>query len=93
MQNQKCKVCGRELPLSSFKKNYLAPTGYVSTCTDCQNRKRKNNKLHKVTINTPPQKVEGGNPLLAQFTPRELIEELKVRGYKGKLQITRDIVL
>ena len=92
MENQKCKVCGRELPLSSSRKNYLAPTGHVSTCTDCQNRKRKNNKLHKDTI-TPPQKVEGGNPLLAQFSPRELIEELKVRGYKGKLQITRDIVL
>ena len=35
----------------------------------------------------------GGNPDLAQFTPRELIEELKARGYKGKLTIEREIVL
>ena len=35
----------------------------------------------------------GGNPMLKDFTPRQLIEELKSRGYKGKLYYTNEIVL
>ena len=35
----------------------------------------------------------GGNPELARFQPRELIEELKARGYSGKLTIIREIQL
>jgi hypothetical protein len=33
------------------------------------------------------------NPALATFTPRELIEELKARGYKGHLEFTKTITL
>jgi organic radical activating enzyme len=35
----------------------------------------------------------GGNPALADFTPRELIEELRARGYKGTLEYTKTITL
>lgn len=35
----------------------------------------------------------GGNPELAKFQPRELIEELRARGYTGTLKITKEINL
>lgn len=35
----------------------------------------------------------GGNPQLADFTARELMEELKARGYRGQLEYTSKINL
>lgn len=35
----------------------------------------------------------GGNAELGKYTPRELIEELKARGYKGHLEYTKTIIL
>ena len=88
---KKCKTCGRELPLESFKKNYLAADGRVSVCVDCISRTRKK---HQDEIITPPLIDKSNcNQALAQFTPRELIEELRARGYKGKLQITREVII
>ena len=85
METKVCKVCGQELPLSEFRKSLLVPNG-IATCKKCVNEKIKKTKLFK--------KITGStNGELAKFTPRELIEELKSRGYKGKLYITRTIEL
>lgn len=85
METKVCKVCGKELPLSEFRKSLLAPNG-IATCKKCVNEKIKKTKLFKETTGST-------NTELAKFTPRELIEELKSRGYKGKLYVTRTIEL
>lgn len=85
METKVCKVCGQELPLSEFRKSLRVPNG-IATCKKCVNEKIKKTKLFKETTGSI-------NSELAKFTPRELIEELKSRGYKGKLYVTRTIEL
>lgn len=36
-------------------------------------------------------KVGGGNPELAKFKNYELLNEIRYRGYKGKLHIVREV--
>ena len=88
METKVCKVCGKELPITEFRKTPICPNG-VNTCHKCSARKRAENKERK-------EAFEGGGKTdteLSRFTPRELIEELKMRGYKGTLTYTRQIVL
>ena len=35
----------------------------------------------------------GGNPELAKFSNRDLLEEIKFRGYRGELLIVRKVVI
>lgn len=85
METKVCKVCRQELPLSEFKKSPFTTNG-IATCNKCVNDKIKKTKLlNRARSNS--------NSELAKFTPRELIEELKSRGYKGKLYVTRTIEL
>lgn len=81
-----CSRCGRELPIDNFAKNAKSKDGRLSICKECRSaaisagyaKKRKNMSL-------PVKGVEGGNPELARFTPRQLIEELRSRGFEGEL--------
>lgn len=85
METKVCKVCGQELPLSEFRRLPFT-TNCIATCKKCVGEKIKKTKLFKETTGST-------NTELAKFTPRELIEELKSRGYKGKLYVTRTIEL
>lgn len=84
METKKCACCGQELPTTEFHVSNRHKDGLQSYCKSCI--KEKNKQYYKNSIG-------GGNELLKDFTPRQLIEELKARGYKGKLYYTNEIVL
>lgn len=81
-----CSGCNRELPLESFGRMASAPDGLSYRCKECVNAAKREyhhsrKKLRRVFT----------NPDLANFTPRQLIDELKARGYSGELKITQTI--
>ena len=56
----------------------------------------KANKIKESSIypaNFFDRNTVGGNPLLADFTARDLMEELRARGYRGQLEYTSKINL
>lgn len=89
-----CKDCGRELPISYFKKTRYGDR--VSVCTECATRKMRENKEKKrmetvIKMRQEAQKEAEVKTALGQFTPRQLMEELARRGYKGELTFVQKI--
>lgn len=68
-----CKGCGRVLPLSAFSSHPKALDGHMSECKECRRRMAGSKKSAQ------------GNPL-EKFTARQLMHELRERGYKGELE-------
>ena len=103
METKVCKKCGRELPISDFYTNSKAKDGLATYCKECSNvlsveyaRKRRARKKAEAKEN---ERVEFEkmykiytNRDLAKFTPRELMLELKARGYVGTLLYEEVIV-
>lgn len=91
-----CKCCGRELPINCFKATRWGTR--VSVCTECANQKAHDNKIRKqqeqemVKAREDAKKSER-QKTLEQFTPRELMEELYRRGYRGKLEYTETHII
>ena len=85
MTNTKlCIACGKELPIDAFMNNYKSPDGHQHICRDCKRERKATKKTNM---------GGGGNPKLADFKPRELIEELRYRGYTGTLEYVHKITL
>lgn len=82
-----CPRCKRELPVSEFYRNKSQSDGLNTYCKECFNKYYLKNRASAVT----PPKV--GNPELSGFTPRQLIQELRDRGYRGTLTYTNEIKL
>lgn len=87
METKVCKCCGRELPVSDFRKTRL---GIMATCNECirQNQiKAKAEKKNRKNFEVEIEKARTAR--LSDFTPRELMAELKSRGFRwDKMQVT-----
>ena len=99
-----CLKCKQELPENSFSKgkNKFGKHSYCKECDKRLSKERYQKKLSKqnTTITVQKQKEEKRvlhkvykNPELAHFTNRQLLEEIKERGYTGKLYFTNEIQL
>ena len=84
---KECTKCHRMLPESEFYKKSNTPDGLQYECKECQ----------KGYLEERAKKKQGGgkrvfsNPDLARFTPRQLMEELRARGYTGELKYVQVI--
>ena len=85
METKKCKVCGRELPVAQFSlvghKGHNGEKVQLQTCKECCTQKR---------LESQKKKLSDARLLrLDDFTPRELIAQLKRLGYEGRLTYTK----
>lgn len=87
MGTKTCKCCGRELPESEFSRNGF---GLMSVCRECVAKKKADAANKKKEIAEKVEMAASNRTLrISEFTPRELMAELKRRGYKWeKMSIT-----
>ena len=86
---KECAHCHRTLPVTEYYKKKGTADGLQCYCKQCQ--KEINNVFKR---KKDFKKVGGeGNPELTRFTPRQLMLELKARGYTGELKYVQTINL
>lgn len=73
-----CKRCGQEKPLEEFHNN---KHGVSQVCRECARKNRNETIARK-------RNAERASSL-ADYSPRELMAELKRRGYEGQLTYTK----
>lgn len=87
-----CSSCKRELPKSSFYANSKSKDGLQGICIECKKamsreyQKRKRSEKGNAECNEHLIPFYS-KPELAKFTPRELMLELKARGFRWEYMI------
>lgn len=85
-QTQVCKCCGRELPIEMFGKSRL---GVHKTCKECTKKHQIQGHAKKREVELAKAEAKSARSLrLQDFTPRELMAELKRRGYEYTMKYT-----
>lgn len=79
METKTCGVCHLELPITEFHRNRSAKDGLQYHCKECTKNYDANKKARNKESTL---KRVYSNPELAKYTPRQLMEELKARGFK-----------
>lgn len=93
-----CAKCGRELPREMFHAKTGSKDGLQGYCKECtRETSRKSYEKRKTFLKFTREEVvrEDGrdliqvysNPELAKFTPRELMVELKARGFRWEYML------
>ena len=89
VESKRCECCGKILPLDKF---LVSKKGNVfNICRDCLTAKKVASYKHN--RNAKKQEEQERQTELSKFTPRELIAELRLRGYSGELKFTNVIKL
>lgn len=89
VESKRCECCGKVLPLNKF---LVSNKGNVfKICRDCATAKKV--ASYKRNRNAKRQEEQERQTELSKFTPRELIAELRLRGYSGELKFTNVIKL
>ena len=107
MTTKKCSKCGEVKPISEFYKSSSSKDGYQSYCKYCMNHlskaapastEKKEPATQNVSVTSEqiipssPKKVYL-NEHLATVSNRDLIAEIKARGFTGKLTYVYNIDL
>lgn len=95
-----CTKCGIVKPVDEFHRKSNSNDGRQPWCKECQLNAARTNKNQRPRVTVKPEALAGlnkrcsdpNNPL-AKYTPRELMLELKRRGYEGDLTYTAKISL
>lgn len=89
METKICKTCGRELPVENFHKGRANGVEFVmSICHECWHERQiagRRKAKEKRASNQIDLVEDAKRKRLSEFTPRELMLELKRRGYEGEL--------
>lgn len=89
---KKCACCGRELPETMFFKCAKSKDGYQSYCKDCKKKKHEENKAQKEDEKLLDAPASTGNEL-SRFSSRDLIGELRKRGFSGELSYIKKVIV
>lgn len=83
-----CKCCGRTLDISNFKHGRWVMYRYVMNAIEKHRAENRQLRLDKTKQKIEDERAENRKLCLADFSPRELMCELKRRGYDGTLTYT-----
>lgn len=98
VETKRCGKCGKVLPVSDFNKNKKAKDGLQSHCRECHKEVMREYHIkcterelgislqdkNSIKVASVPQNLTKvyAHADLSRFTPRQLMEELKARGFK-----------